>query len=143
MPRRPLPLLLVLPALAWLSGCVSDGCPGRAEPGEATVDGFLIEACVVGSGSSQIYDGPYREYYPSGALATEGQFVDDEQQGRWRSWYEDGSPETLSHWRDDVPHGLYRLWAPDGAVLESRCLQDGVDAPDAFCRAQDHSDALF
>jgi antitoxin component YwqK of YwqJK toxin-antitoxin module len=41
--------------------------------------------------AAPMLDGPYRDYWSTGGLACEGQYLDGLQQGEWRFYNRDGS----------------------------------------------------
>jgi antitoxin component YwqK of YwqJK toxin-antitoxin module len=69
--------------------------------------------------------GKWVEWYPSGSVYRERNWLDGERHGAWRRWNEDGTLESESHYTHDELDGKYRIWFENGVKASERFYVQG------------------
>jgi len=108
-------LLLVTCAI----GCGNDDsyCPSGADYyGSKGVEDW----CATTNADGQtVRHGPYREWWESGQLKTEGQYTNGTKTGYWRYWYSDGQPHQTGSWNEHGEKcGLFVTYDDAGSVID-------------------------
>lgn len=67
----------------------------------------------------------YVEYHTNHMLCIEGNFKNQEREGRWRSWYENGTLWSEAHYKDGVQTGKYRTFFENGKQSMEGNYKDG------------------
>ncbi|WP_431259359.1 toxin-antitoxin system YwqK family antitoxin [Roseateles chitinivorans] len=62
-----------------------------------------------------IRHGLFVAYHEDGAIASEGRYVDGEEDGVWRDFHSNGQRASEGQYRAGREVGLWRFWAPDGS----------------------------
>ena len=70
-------------------------------------------------------NGPWKEYWPSGTLRAEGQYVNDAREGRWVFYRESGEKEQQGEYIADAIHGAWTWWYPGGAIHREEAYRRG------------------
>ena len=65
-------------------------------------------------GTHWIKHGLFREYNPDGTLASEGMYVDGQEQGLWTDYHENGQLAARGHYENGKEVGLWEFWDEDG-----------------------------
>ncbi|MFB9052138.1 toxin-antitoxin system YwqK family antitoxin [Formosa undariae] len=52
---------------------------------------------------------PFKDYYDSGELKTEGELIDNKKTGKWISYYKNGEQKSVNHYKDDVFDGYQKI----------------------------------
>jgi hypothetical protein len=63
-----------------------------------------------------VVHGPYRDFWPNGKVACEGQFHEGKREGNWHYYNEDGSWRGIVFFKDDKDIGFQ--WPEDGRGAE-------------------------
>lgn len=72
---------------------------------------LLFEGIVDEEGRKQ---GPWKHFYPDGALKAEGAYRNDEKYGPWKYFYPDGSLEQEGSYLRGLPDGFWVWYHPNG-----------------------------
>ena len=69
-------------------------------------------------GTRWIRHGLFRGYHPNGALASEGTYVDGQEQGLWTDYHENGQIAAKGHYDSGKEVGRWEFWNADGSPGE-------------------------
>ncbi|MET3384171.1 toxin-antitoxin system YwqK family antitoxin [Variovorax paradoxus] len=69
--------------------------------------------------TSWIRHGLFVEYHETGAVASEGQYVDGKEAGLWRDFYPNGQSAAEGSYHEGQEVGVWRHWNPDGTEESS------------------------
>lgn len=72
---------------------------------------LLFEGIVDDKGRRQ---GPWKEYYPTGELKSEGAYRDNLKVGKWVYYYIDGEVEQIGNYLQGMPDGFWVWYYPNG-----------------------------
>jgi len=67
-------------------------------------------------GTRWIREGLFRAFHPNGALASEGCYVDGQEDGLWRDYHDNGQIAAEGEYSRGVETGEWRYWNPDGTM---------------------------
>lgn len=67
----------------------------------------------------------FKDYYPSGNLKSEGQFIDGEKTGKWVSYYEDGKQQSIRNYKKGVLDGYQKMDYSQLLYMEG-LFKDGI-----------------
>lgn len=100
-------------------------------------DGNLIRTVYVRNGNK---NGPFKEFYPSGALKKEGEYIDDEIIGEPIEYFEDGSIMEYSNDNNGYDDSFHL-----GYILGQISYEDEYESEDItlFCIQVDYDDCDF
>jgi antitoxin component YwqK of YwqJK toxin-antitoxin module len=70
-------------------------------------------------------DGFYREYYKSGQLFAEGQYLRGRQQGDWTFYHENGTADRKVRFENGLPDGEVDVYRDDGTLAIKRVFAKG------------------
>jgi len=65
-------------------------------------------------GSRWIRHGLFRAYHRNGALASEGTYVNGNEDGLWRDYHENGELAAEGHYKNGQQLGAWKYWNSDG-----------------------------
>ncbi|WP_248724214.1 toxin-antitoxin system YwqK family antitoxin [Seonamhaeicola sp. ML3] len=79
----------------------------------------------------EVCDGYAREYYKSGVLKSEGNYIEQELNGIWRSYFDTGEIEWEIAYLNGYKHGVYRQFFRNGNLrlegVNSEDKQNGIE----------------
>ncbi len=70
--------------------------------------------------------GPFTEYYQSGAVLERGEYVAQQQQGVWTVWYPDGKEREQGAFRDGREQGPWTYWYENGQKSREGSYEAGL-----------------
>jgi antitoxin component YwqK of YwqJK toxin-antitoxin module len=65
-------------------------------------------------GTRWIRHGLFRAYHPNGNLASEGSYIDGQENGLWRDYHDNGHLAAEGEYLDGVETGEWVYWSADG-----------------------------
>ncbi len=60
--------------------------------------------------------GKVRNYYPSGRVSEEIEWLNNQKHGNWKQYYENGIPRLSSHYISDLLNGSYEVYFGNGKI---------------------------
>jgi antitoxin component YwqK of YwqJK toxin-antitoxin module len=88
---------------------------------------FRFGQYLAADGRRWVRHGPFREFYPNGQVATEGEYEDGLQQGLWRDYHENGQVAAEGYFVDGAEDGVWQFWNAKGKMEETIVYRDGVE----------------
>lgn len=69
--------------------------------------------------------GEWKNYYETGELMSQGQFVNDRQNGEWKFYFQNGKPEQVGNFNGGVAEGEWKWYFPSGNLLREEMYARG------------------
>jgi antitoxin component YwqK of YwqJK toxin-antitoxin module len=82
---------------------------------------------IAADGKRWIRHGEFRAYYPSGAVASEGNYAHGHEEGAWKDFHENGSVAAQGTYRVGKEHGEWLYYGENGQLEERVEYADGVE----------------
>jgi len=76
-------------------------------------------------------EGPYKKYYNSGVLKTEGAYHAGNQEGDWKQYHPNGQLKSTQHFVNDKAEGPYKEYYDDGTLNTDMLVKGGKMDGDA------------
>jgi antitoxin component YwqK of YwqJK toxin-antitoxin module len=73
------------------------------------------------------YQGPWKFYYKSGKLRSEGSFKDGNRDGEWKFYYENGKLEQSGKYVSNLPDGEWKWYFMNGKLLREESYLKGKE----------------
>ncbi|MFN6947199.1 MAG: toxin-antitoxin system YwqK family antitoxin [Cytophagaceae bacterium] len=70
--------------------------------------------------------GTYREFFPGGAIKSQGAIVDGKSNGLWKYFYEDGTLKAEGIEKDGLKEGMWKFYHPNGNLYSEGAYSKGV-----------------
>ena len=77
--------------------------------------GKIISTGIINDQGEKI--GDWKDFYSSGELRDEGQYVDNMRAGNWKFFRINGNVEQTGTFRNDKTHGIWSWYYPNGMIL--------------------------
>jgi YD repeat-containing protein len=72
--------------------------------------------------------GPWKEYYQTGELRAEGEYLDGARYKKWKFYFKDGSIEQHgAYLAGGKPHGMWKWYYEDGDILREEYFRNGKE----------------
>ena len=65
-------------------------------------------------GTRLIREGLFQAFYPNGVLASEGSYLDGQEDGPWRDYHTNGQIAAEGAYARGIESGVWRYWNADG-----------------------------
>ena len=123
--------MLARSALFALVSALMLATVAHAQPREVLTDeldggGRIEREVTVDATGTLVFDGRFREWYPNGQLAAEGNYADDLRQGKWSFWHTNGQLEGQGCFKNDVIRGRWDYWHANGQKAGEGFYKDGL-----------------
>ncbi|MBI2968671.1 MAG: toxin-antitoxin system YwqK family antitoxin [Bacteroidetes bacterium] len=103
------------------------------ESGEITASKIFREGSKIAESVKGIIDknglkqGLWKEYYPEGALKSEGEYKNNVREGEWVFYFENGNIEQKGTYFKGKPDGLWKWFYPGGLILREEEFSSGTE----------------
>ena len=104
----------------------------REYAADGTIEaGYIFQqGTVIGEGiidEEGIKDGPWKEYFPNGALKSIGLYKKGKRQGEWKFYYPNGQMEQIGAYNNDGKEdGIWTWYFPTGELLREEGYFNGM-----------------
>ena len=98
------------------------------EAGNITAGALYEQGLKIGEGVTNAEGkriGEWKQFYPDGALKSEGAFAEGKREGRWRFYAETGQLMQEGTYRDGAFHGNWRWYYIDGSLHRDESYRKG------------------
>lgn len=97
--------------------------------GDTVINSFIYEKdTMVAQGiveKNGEYQGPWKFYYQTGELKSEGTYENSIRQGKWVYYYKSGKKEQTGKYKNDEPSGVWMWYYPSGAIKKQEYFRKG------------------
>jgi uncharacterized protein len=102
-----------------------------SEEGKITESYVFLNGAVIGVGvvdNSNLKQGEWKEYHPSGRIEGEGKYEDGNRIGEWKFYHENGQLEQKgSYIKGAVPHGKWVWYHDNGQMWRTEVMNRGKE----------------
>lgn len=73
------------------------------------------------------YQGPWKEFYPTGEIRSEGNYTDSKRTGKWKFMYRNGKTEQTGDYKNGKPTGNWFWYFESGNLLREETYINGLE----------------
>ena len=108
---------------------VPDGIRREYDENGKVVNGFVFAKGILKYEGITDEDGKrqglWREFYPTGELKSEGNYIDSKQDGGWKFYFENQKTEVEGRYKNGKKEGTWYWYYPNGEILQEENWNNG------------------
>jgi antitoxin component YwqK of YwqJK toxin-antitoxin module len=87
---------------------------------------FRYSRYLSADGKKWVRHGLFHAFHANGQLASEGEYVDDLENGPWRDYHDNGRPAAEGRFKAGKKEGVWHYWDEEGHPEEDEEYVEGV-----------------